>query len=73
MPPKRPPARPAATRAAGQPLEYGDGSLADGQNFTEVQTFQQSKTEKKAAPASKTILLAYYRQQEQAPVAAVGG
>jgi hypothetical protein len=66
------PAKPAPTRAAGQPLKYGDGSLVDGQNFTEGQAFQRSKTEKKAALAAKTILLAYYRQQEPAPAAAVG-
>jgi hypothetical protein len=67
------PAKPTPTRAAGQPLKYGDGSLVDGQNFTEVQTFQRYKREKKAPPASKTVLLAYYRQHGQAVAGAVGG
>jgi len=65
-------AKPTPTRAAARPLKYGNGSLVDGQNSTEVQSFQRYKTEKKAAPASKTILLAYYRQQEQALASAVG-
>jgi len=50
-----------------QLLKYGDGSMVDGQNLTEVQTFQRYKAEKKAAPESKAVLLDYYRQQAQAP------
>jgi hypothetical protein len=50
-----------------QLLKYGDGTMVDGQNLTEVQTFQRYKAEKKAVPESKAVLLGYYRQQAQAP------
>jgi hypothetical protein len=39
--------------------------MVDGQNLTEVQTFQRYMAEKKAAPESKAVLLDYYRQQVQ--------
>ncbi|MCA9872127.1 MAG: hypothetical protein KC441_00670 [Anaerolineales bacterium] len=51
-----------------QLLKYGDGSMVDGQNLTEVQTFQRYVAEKKAAPESKAVLLDYYQQQVQTPV-----
>jgi hypothetical protein len=63
---KRPHGRPAKPNTAAiQLLKYGDGSMVDGQNLTEVQTFQRYMAEKKAAPESKAVLLDYYRQQVQ--------
>jgi hypothetical protein len=50
-----------------QPLKYGNGSVVDANNLTEVQTFQRYVTEKKAAPESKAVLLDYYRQRAQVP------
>jgi hypothetical protein len=44
--------------------------MVDGQNLTEVQTFQQYAAEKKAVPKSKAVLLDYYRQRVQAPASA---
>jgi len=61
------PQKPGTAVADTQLLKYGDGSMVDGQNLTEVQTFQRYKAEKKAAPESKAVLLDYYRQQAQAP------
>jgi hypothetical protein len=43
-------------------LRYGDGSAVDAGNLVEVQAFQQFVAEKKNAPASRTILQAYYRE-----------
>jgi hypothetical protein len=43
-------------------LRYGDGSPVDAGNLAEVQAFRRFVAEKKNAPASKTILQAYYRQ-----------
>lgn len=60
-------AGPDTITAGGQPLKYSDGSAPDAANLTEMQTFQQYVAEKKAAPASKTVLLAYYRRHTQAP------
>ncbi|MCC6602175.1 MAG: hypothetical protein IT327_03135 [Anaerolineae bacterium] len=40
-----------------QPPQYGNGTLVDGKNLTEVQTYQQYLAEKQSAPASKTALL----------------
>jgi hypothetical protein len=68
---KRPNGRPAKPNTAAiQLLKYGDGSMVDGQNLTEVQTFQQYAAEKKAVPKSKAVLLDYYRQRVQAPASA---
>jgi hypothetical protein len=44
--------------------------MVDGQNLTEVQTFQQYAAEKKATPESKAILLDYFRQRVQTPATA---
>ncbi|MCZ7672321.1 MAG: hypothetical protein M5U34_36970 [Chloroflexi bacterium] len=52
--------------AAPQPLQYGNGSLVDGKNITEVQTFQRYKAEKQAAPTSKADLLDFYQQRTPA-------
>ena len=60
------PVNPGTAVAGTQQLEYGDGSTVDGQNLTEVQTFQRYLTEKKAAPESKVALLDYYRERVQA-------
>jgi hypothetical protein len=43
-------------------LRYGDGSAVDAGNLVEVQAFQRFVAEKKNAPASRTILQAYYRE-----------
>jgi hypothetical protein len=43
-------------------LRYGDGSSVDAGNLAEVQAFQRFAAEKKNAPASRTILQAYYRE-----------
>ncbi|GJM41390.1 MAG: hypothetical protein DHS20C20_16720 [Ardenticatenaceae bacterium] len=51
--------------AAKQPLQYGNGTLVDGKNLTEVQTYRQYLAEKQSAPASKTALLDFYRQRTQ--------
>jgi hypothetical protein len=45
------------------PLKYGDGSPVDEDNNAEVQTFRRFLAEKKAAPASRAALQAYYRQR----------
>ena len=52
--------------AVKQPMQYGNGTLVDGKNLTEVQTYRQYLAEKQSAPASKTALLDFYRQQAQA-------
>jgi len=57
----KPPARLGST-AGKRPLQYGNGTLVDGKNLTEVQTFQRYIVEKETAPESKTVLLDYYRQ-----------
>ncbi|MCC6606232.1 MAG: hypothetical protein IT327_23700 [Anaerolineae bacterium] len=57
--------------AAQQPLQYGNGTLVDGKNITEVQTFRRYKAEKQAAPASKADLLDYYRERIQAPALSI--
>lgn len=57
---------------APQPLQYGNGTLVDGKNITEVQTFQRYKAEKQAVPASKADLLDYYRERIQAPAGIAG-
>jgi hypothetical protein len=63
-------AKSAKGKLTGQrPFQYGDGTLVDGENLTEVQTFQRYQAEKQAAPTSKVALLDYYRQRMQA----VGG
>ncbi|HRQ42218.1 MAG TPA: hypothetical protein PLD25_30225 [Chloroflexota bacterium] len=62
------PAKPDTTVATEQPLKYGDGHMVDGQNLTEVQTFQRYKAEKKTTPESKAVLLDYYRHRTQVPV-----
>lgn len=49
-----------------QPLQYGNGTLADGKNLTEVQTYRRYQADKQSAPASKTALLDFYRQRTQA-------
>ena len=54
--------------AVKQPLQYGNGTLVDGKNLTEVQTYRQYLAEKQSAPASKPALLDFYRQRIQ-PVA----
>ncbi|MCB9005785.1 MAG: hypothetical protein H6656_00095 [Ardenticatenaceae bacterium] len=51
--------------AVKQPLQYGNGTLVDGKNLTEVQTYRQYQAEKQSAPASKTALLDFYWQQAQ--------
>lgn len=58
--------------AAQQPLQYGNGTVVDGKNITEVQTFQRYKVEKQTAPASKSDLLDYYRQQTHASAGIAG-
>jgi hypothetical protein len=45
------------------PLQYGDGSPVDEDNSAEVQTFHRFLAEKKAAPASRAALQAYYRKR----------
>ncbi|MAU00675.1 MAG: hypothetical protein CL608_26320 [Anaerolineaceae bacterium] len=52
--------------AVKQPLQYGNGTLVDGKNLTEVQTYRQYLAEKQSAPTSKTALLDFYRQRTQA-------
>jgi hypothetical protein len=52
-----------------QLLKYGNGAMVDGQNLTEIQTFQRYKAEKKATPESKAVLLDYYRKGMQATTA----
>ena len=51
--------------AVKQPLQYGNGTLVDGKNLTEVQTYRQYLAKKQSAPASKTALLDFYRQRVQ--------
>lgn len=58
--------------AAKQPLQYGNGTLVDGKNITEVQTFQRYKAEKQTAPASKVDLLDYYRERMLTPAGIAG-
>lgn len=65
------PKKPDTAVTDTQLLKYGDGTMVDGQNLTEVQTFQRYKAEKKAKPESKAVLLDYYRQRDQAPAAIV--
>lgn len=48
-----------------RPLQYGNETLVDGKNLTEVQTYRQYLAEKQSAPASKTALLDFYRQRMQ--------
>lgn len=43
-------------------LMYGDGTVVDQSNWTEVETFQSYLVAKQAAPAAKAALLAYYRE-----------
>jgi len=45
--------------------EVDAGTLVDGKNLTEVQTYRQFLAEKQSAPASKTALLDFYRQRAQ--------
>lgn len=61
------PKKPDTAVTDTQLLKYGDGTIVDGQNLTEVQTFQRYKAEKNATPKSKGVLLGYYRQRAQAP------
>jgi hypothetical protein len=42
---------------------YGDGSQVGAANVTEVQTFELYQAEKRAVPASKGALLAFYQQR----------
>jgi hypothetical protein len=51
--------------AVKQPLQYGNGTLVDGKNLTEVQTYRQYLAEKQSTPTSKTALLDFYRQRMQ--------
>ena len=51
--------------AVKPPLQYGNGTLVDGKNLMEVQTYRQYLAEKQSAPASKTALLDFYRQGMQ--------
>ncbi|MCB8980638.1 MAG: hypothetical protein H6657_24780 [Ardenticatenaceae bacterium] len=51
--------------AVKQPQQYGNGTVVDEKNMTEVQTYQQYLAEKQSAPASKTALLDFYRQRAQ--------
>lgn len=51
--------------AVKRPLQYGNGTLVDGKNLTEVQTYRQYLAEKQSAPTSKTALLDFYRQRTQ--------
>lgn len=44
-------------------LRYGDGLVLNGNNVTEMQTFQCYMAENKKAPTSKAVLQAYYRQR----------
>jgi hypothetical protein len=43
-------------------LVCGDGSQVDAGNVTEVQSFELYQAEKRAIPASKGALLAFYQQ-----------
>lgn len=61
------PTKPDTAITDTQLLQYGDGHMVDGQNLTEVQTFQRYVTEKNTAPESKAVLLDYYRQRAQVP------
>jgi hypothetical protein len=61
------PEKPETAVDDNQLLKYGDGHMVDGQNLTEVQTFQRYVTEKNTAPESKAVLLDYYRQRAQVP------
>jgi hypothetical protein len=61
------PGRQKTTVATAQLLQYGDGSMVDGKNLTEVQTFQRYLADKEATPKSKVVLLAYYQEQAQNP------
>ncbi len=58
---RRPRSQAEVAVADAQLLQYGDGTMVDGQNLTEVQTFQRYKAEKKVVPGSKAVLLDYYR------------
>lgn len=51
--------------AVKQALQYGNGALVDGKNLAEVQAYQRYLAEKQAAPTSKAVLLAYFRQRMQ--------
>lgn len=44
-------------------MKYGNGALVDGENVTEVQTFERYLLEKNTVPESKAVLLDFYRQQ----------
>lgn len=46
-----------------QPMKYGNGALVDGENVTEVQTFERYLLAKNTVPESKIVLLDFYRQQ----------
>jgi hypothetical protein len=59
------PTLPAAAEAA-RPLRYGDGTAVDASNAAEAQTFRRYLAEKNEAPASKSALQVYYRQQKPA-------
>jgi hypothetical protein len=48
------------------PLRYGDGAAVETGNAVETQTFRRFVAEHKTAPASKSALQAYYRQQQTA-------
>ena len=65
------------SKTVKQPLQYGNGTLVDGKNLMEVQTYRQYVAEKQSAPASKTALLEFYWQScsfsSQAMAAATTG
>ena len=65
------------SKTVKQPLQYGNGTLVDGKNLMEVQTYRQYVAEKQSAPASKTVLLEFYWQScsfsSQAMAAATTG
>jgi hypothetical protein len=42
---------------------YGDGAVVDAENSTEKETFRRYLAEKKAVPASKSALQAYYLER----------
>jgi hypothetical protein len=44
-------------------LVYGDGAAVDAENSTEKETFRRYLAEKKAVPASKSALQAYYLER----------
>jgi hypothetical protein len=50
--------------AGDRRLVYGDGAVVDAENAPETQTFRRYLAEKKAAPASKSALQAYYLERK---------